>query len=145
MEENKEVLDVKEPETAEEEKAAQPAAEAADVKEEPKSEKDTDWSYLLEEDKPIVVEPLKEGERLTRDQRDQWEKKANDIIDKIRPYIQHDGGDVDLLGIDDEGIAYVTFLGACAGCMMAGEDFSTGVRLLLLDEFPELKEVVLVG
>lgn len=56
-----------------------------------------------------------------------------------------DGGDVQLLGIDEDGIAYVTFLGACAGCMMAGEDFSTGIRLLLLDEFPELREVVLVG
>ncbi len=93
----------------------------------------------------IEIKPLAPGEKLTRAQRDAWEIKANDIIDKIRPYIQHDGGDVELLGIDEDGIAYVTFLGACAGCMMAGEDFSTGIRLLLLDEFPELREVVLVG
>ncbi len=91
------------------------------------------------------IHPLAEGEKLTRAQRNVWEERANEIIEKIRPYIQHDGGDVELLGIDEDGIAYVTFLGACAGCMMAGEDFSTGVRLLLLDEFPELKEVVLVG
>ncbi|MEY8380225.1 NifU family protein [Ileibacterium valens] len=97
------------------------------------------------QDDNIEIRPLKEGELLNRAERTKWEEKANEILDKIRPYIQHDGGDCELLGIDEEGIAYVTFLGACAGCMMAGEDFSTGIRLLLLDEFPELKEVVLVG
>lgn len=97
------------------------------------------------EDEEVVIAPIPEGEKLTMKQRIAWEEKANEIIDKIRPYIQHDGGDCELLGIDEDGIAYVTFLGACAGCMMAGEDFSTGIRLLLLDEFPELKEVILVG
>lgn len=96
-------------------------------------------------DEEYVIAPIPEGEKLSVAQRMVWENKANDIIDKIRPYIQHDGGDCELLGIDEDGIAYVTFLGACAGCMMAGEDFSTGIRLLLLDEFPELREVVLVG
>lgn len=96
-------------------------------------------------DGPIEIKPLKEGEKLTRKQRNAWEERAEQIVEKIRPYIQMDGGDVQLLGIDEDGIAYVTFLGACAGCMMAGEDFSTGIRLLLLDEFPELREVFLVG
>lgn len=104
-----------------------------------------DTEAAPQENGEIVIAALKEGQKLTRKERDAWEAKAGEIIDKIRPYIQHDGGDVELLGIDEDGIAYVTFLGACAGCMMAGEDFSTGIRLLLLDEFPELREVVLVG
>lgn len=98
-----------------------------------------------DDDAPVVIKPIGEGEKLTRKQRNAWEERAETIVEKIRPYIQMDGGDVQLLGIDEDGIAYVTFLGACAGCMMAGEDFSTGIRLLLLDEFPELREVVLVG
>ncbi len=93
----------------------------------------------------VSIRPVEPGKPLTRKERDLWEEKAETIIDKIRPYIQHDGGDIELLGVDEDGIAYVTFLGACSGCMMAGEDFSTGIRLLLLDEFPELREVVLVG
>jgi Fe-S cluster biogenesis protein NfuA len=105
----------------------------------------TNTNDTVQEEAPVEIKPLQEGELLTRAQRNAWEEKAGQIIEKIRPYIQHDGGDVQLLGVDEEGIAYVTFLGACAGCMMAGEDFSTGIRLLLLDEFPELKEVVLVG
>lgn len=112
---------------------------------EPQLEQTSSTSQIIEEDLDNAIHFLQEGERLSRGQRDVWEKYANEIIDKIRPYIQHDGGDVELLGIDEEGIAYVTFLGACAGCMMAGEDFSTGIRLLLLDEFPQLKEVILVG
>lgn len=97
------------------------------------------------EEEELVIAPIPEGEQLSRAQRNLWEEKANDILEKIRPYIQRDGGDCELLGIDGDGIAYVTFLGACAGCMMAGEDFSSGIRELLLDEFPELKEVILVG
>lgn len=88
---------------------------------------------------------LTSDQKLTREQRDEMEVKVNEVLDKIRPYIQHDGGDCELLGVDENNVAYVTFLGACAGCMMAGEDFSSGIRLLLLDELPELREVVLVG
>lgn len=117
--------------------ASQPSLEAEQEKQ--------PLTTLSEADEPVVIRALEEGEKLSRAQRNVWEERANDILEKIRPYIQHDGGDVDLLGIDEDGIAYVTFLGACAGCMMAGEDFSTGIRLLLLDEFPELREVVLVG
>lgn len=112
---------------------------------EPQLDQTSSKTITIEEDLENAIHFLQEGERLTRSQRDVWEQYANEILTKIRPYIQHDGGDVELLGVDEEGIAYVTFLGACAGCMMAGEDFSTGIRLLLLDEFPQLKEVILVG
>ncbi len=138
-EENKSALDTeKAEETAADTKPADQPAETSAAEPEHTIVK-------AEDDEPVVIKPLEKGEKLTRKQRDAWEARANEIIEKIRPYIQHDGGDVELLGIDEDGIAYVTFLGACAGCMMAGEDFSTGIRLLLLDEFPELKEVVLVG
>lgn len=99
----------------------------------------------IAQEEVVTIRPVEPGKPLSRKERTLWEEKAQEIIDKIRPYIQHDGGDVELLGVDEDGIAYVTFLGACNGCMMAGEDFSTGIRLLLLDEFPELREVVLVG
>lgn len=73
------------------------------------------------------------------------EATCEEVLEKIRPYIQHDGGDIQLLGVDENNIAYVSFVGACAGCVMAGDDFSGGVKLLLLDEIPELKDVVLIG
>ena len=73
------------------------------------------------------------------------EEKVEEVLEKIRPYIQHDGGDIELLGVDENSIVYVSFIGACAGCAMAGDDFSGGVKLLLLDEIPEIKDVVLIG
>lgn len=123
----------------------QPAEEAAETIQETTDAKTGEPEIVSESSEDLTIHPLAEGETLSRAQRDVWEARADEILEKIRPYIQHDGGDCQLLGIDEQGVAYVTFLGACAGCMMAGEDFSTGIRLLLLDEFPELKEVVLVG
>lgn len=65
-------------------------------------------------------------------------------IDKIRPYIQQDGGDIALVGIDENAVVYVSFQGACANCYMAAEDFSTGIRTLILDEVAGVKDVQLV-
>ncbi|OLU47376.1 NifU family protein [Faecalibaculum rodentium] len=73
------------------------------------------------------------------------EEQVEEVLEKIRPYIQHDGGDIELLGVDENNIVYVSFIGACAGCAMAGEDFSGGVKLLLLDEVPAIRDVVLIG
>lgn len=148
MSENNEVKNV----TVNQEQPAQAEEKQPEVTEEVKEAEIQDpktgepiHETVKEVSEDLTIHPLKEGEVLSRAQRDVWEARADEILDKIRPYIQHDGGDCQLLGIDEQGVAYITFLGACAGCMMAGEDFSTGIRLLLLDEFPELKEVVLVG
>lgn len=66
-------------------------------------------------------------------------------LDKIRPYIQSDGGDIELLGIDEHAYVYVAFRGACAGCAMASMDFTDGIKLLLMDEVPGIRDVILVG
>ena len=72
------------------------------------------------------------------------EKKGLMCLNKIRPYIQHDGGDIELLGIDENNVVYVSFKGACAGCMMAASEFSEGIKLILLDEVPDITDVVLI-
>lgn len=73
------------------------------------------------------------------------EKEIEACLDKIRPYIQHDGGDIELLGVDENAIVYVAFRGACSGCMMAAADFSDGIKLLLMDEVANIRDVMLVG
>lgn len=73
------------------------------------------------------------------------EKAIEACLDTIRPYIQHDGGDVELLGVDENAVVYVAFRGACAGCMMAAADFSEGIKLLLMDEVEYIRDVMLVG
>ena len=73
------------------------------------------------------------------------EREVEACLDKIRPYIQHDGGDIELLGIDEHAIVYVAFRGACSGCMMAAADFQDGIKLLLMDEVENIRDVMLVG
>ncbi len=61
-------------------------------------------------------------------------------IAKIRPYIQADGGDVQLIDFQD-GVVYVSMLGACAGCMIIDSTLTDGIEALLVDEVPEVKAV----
>ncbi len=63
------------------------------------------------------------------------EKKVKKVIDKIRPYIMRDGGDVEFIKIED-GIVYVRMLGACAGCSSLDTTLSDGIENLLLEEVP---------
>ncbi len=64
-------------------------------------------------------------------------------INKIRPYIQADGGDVQLIDFQD-GVVTVSMLGACAGCMAIGTTLNDGIQALLMDEIPEVKRVELL-
>lgn len=64
-------------------------------------------------------------------------------IEKIRPYIQNDGGDVQFVRLEDD-IVYVSVHGACVGCMALDYTLKEGVEALLLDEVEGIKEVRLV-
>ena len=54
-------------------------------------------------------------------------------IEKIRPYIQRDGGDVEFVSFED-GIVGVRLLGACGGCMSIDDTIQGGIEAILLDE-----------
>ena len=71
------------------------------------------------------------------------EKKVQKVLDKIRPYIQRDGGDVTLDDLQDD-VAYVRFHGACVGCMSSASTFYGGIRDLLLEELPQLRDVRII-
>lgn len=64
-------------------------------------------------------------------------------IDKIRPMLQADGGDIALDSIKDNTV-YVKLHGACGSCPMATYTLKLGVEAKLKEQFPELKEVVTV-
>ena len=68
------------------------------------------------------------------------EKQVIKTIEKIRPYIQADGGDVNFVKLEDD-IVYVSVHGACVGCMALDYTLKEGVEALLLDEVEGIKEV----
>jgi Fe-S cluster biogenesis protein NfuA len=67
-------------------------------------------------------------------------EKVQKAIDKIRPSLQADGGDVELVDVED-GIVKVRLRGACAGCPMSQMTLKNGIERLLKQEIPEVKSV----
>lgn len=65
------------------------------------------------------------------------------VINKIRPYIQRDGGDVEFVSFED-GIVGVRMLGACSDCLMLDDTIKDGVEAILLEEVEGVKEVKVV-
>ncbi len=72
-------------------------------------------------------------------------EKINDVLERLRPFLQREGGDVHLDHYDfDSNTCYVKMSGACNGCYMASSDVSDTIAVLLMDEIPEIKDVQLV-
>lgn len=70
------------------------------------------------------------------------ETHVREIIDHIRPYLLADGGDIELIKIED-GIVYVSLSGACQGCSMIDTTLNDGIKQWVMDEVDEIKDVVL--
>jgi len=68
-------------------------------------------------------------------------EKVEQVLDKIRPTLQADGGDVELVEVTENGIVKVRLQGACKGCPMSQITLKNGIERLLLKEIPELKAV----
>ncbi len=65
------------------------------------------------------------------------------VLDEIRPNIQMDGGDIELVKFED-GIVYVKLLGACIGCPASMYTLKLGIEERLKDQVPEVTEVIAV-
>ena len=64
-----------------------------------------------------------------------------EILNRIRPFIQRDGGDIKLVKYED-GIVYIKLYGACVGCGLIDSTLYDGVESILKDEIPEVVKVV---
>ncbi len=68
------------------------------------------------------------------------EEQIKNVIHKLRPYLQRDGGDIEYVDFKD-GIVYVRMLGGCAGCTMIDDTLKDGVEQILMEEVPGVLEV----
>lgn len=71
-------------------------------------------------------------------------EQVEQALDKIRPALHRDGGDVELVDISDDGTVQVRLTGACSGCPMSTITLKQGIERVLKKEVPEVKEVVSV-
>jgi Fe-S cluster biogenesis protein NfuA len=67
-------------------------------------------------------------------------ERVQEVLDKIRPALQADGGDVELVDVEG-GVVKVRLVGACAGCPMSQLTLSNGVERVLKQEIPEVERV----
>ncbi|UCE41976.1 MAG: NifU family protein [Candidatus Aminicenantes bacterium] len=70
-------------------------------------------------------------------------EKVDKVLDKIRPSLMADGGNVELVDVE-KGVVKVRLTGACGGCPMSQMTLKMGIERLLKQELPEIQEVVAV-
>lgn len=73
------------------------------------------------------------------------EERIKKALDSIRPYLQADGGDVELVDVSKEGIVQVKLIGACSSCPMSQMTLRAGVERALIREVPGIRRVEAVS
>lgn len=68
-------------------------------------------------------------------------QRIEDALDKVRPSLQADGGDVELIDVDEEGVVKVKLTGACGGCPMSQMTLKMGIEKVLKQNVPEVNRV----
>ena len=68
-------------------------------------------------------------------------ERIKEVIAKVRPYLQNDGGDVEFKRYEN-GVVYVKLIGACSNCPMAQMTLQDGIENALISEVPEVIKVI---
>lgn len=71
------------------------------------------------------------------------EDKINEVLDKLRPFLIYEGGNVEFVKYED-GICYISFEGACKDCVLNNVTLNDGIKEALINEIPEITDVKLV-
>ncbi len=71
-------------------------------------------------------------------------KVIQDVIDRVRPFLQRDGGDVQLVDITEDNVVKVKLVGACGTCPMSTMTLKNGIEAELKKSVPEIKSVMAV-
>jgi len=68
-------------------------------------------------------------------------ERVQEVLEKVRPSLQADGGDVELVDVTEDGVVQVKLVGHCAGCPMSMMTLKNGIERILKAEIPEVKSV----
>ncbi|KGA95849.1 nitrogen-fixing protein NifU [Alkalihalobacillus alcalophilus ATCC 27647 = CGMCC 1.3604] len=67
--------------------------------------------------------------------------QVREVLDKLRPFLLRDGGDVELVDVSEDGIVQVRLLGACGSCPSSTITLKAGIERALLEEVPGITEI----
>ncbi len=68
--------------------------------------------------------------------------KVLEVIERVRPLLQRDGGDIELVDVNEDGVVLVRLKGACQGCPGATMTIKAVIENLLVKEVPEVRQVI---
>jgi len=68
-------------------------------------------------------------------------ERVKEVLETVRPALQADGGDVELVEVTEDGIVRVRLVGACGHCPMSTMTLKMGIERTLKEQIPEVKEV----
>jgi Fe-S cluster biogenesis protein NfuA len=71
-------------------------------------------------------------------------EQVESVLNEIKPSLQADGGDVELIDVSEDGVIQVRLTGACGNCPMSQLTLKMGIERILKEKVPEVKEVVSV-
>ena len=74
------------------------------------------------------------------EERDSQIELIKQTINKVRPFLQRDGGDVEFVDFID-GVVYVKMIGACEGCSLISSTLDDGLKIILMEEVPGVLDV----
>ncbi len=76
---------------------------------------------------------------------DPLRREVAEVLKQLRPAVQSDGGDIELVDVSDDGLVRVRLLGACIGCPSSSMTLKLGVEQTLKSQIPRVREVVCVN
>lgn len=71
------------------------------------------------------------------------EKRINEVLDKLRPFLINDGGNIEFVKFE-KGICYLKFTGACEECALNSITLNEGIKEVLVNEIPEIIDIELI-
>jgi Fe-S cluster biogenesis protein NfuA len=93
---------------------------------------------LIDDPKPIMLHMIPATQHPTDSVRD----RVQEVINLIRPAVQADGGDIELVDVTDAGVVQIRFHGACHGCPSSTMTLQMGIERNLREKIPEITAVV---
>jgi Fe-S cluster biogenesis protein NfuA len=72
-------------------------------------------------------------------------EEVEKALEEVRPMLRKDGGDVELLGVNADGVVLVKMRGACSGCASAGITLKQGIERIIKEKVPGIKSVQSIG
>jgi Fe-S cluster biogenesis protein NfuA len=71
-------------------------------------------------------------------------ERVQKAIEELKPHLQADGGDIELVAVSEDGVVKVRLLGACVGCPMRQMTLTHGITRFIKKQVPEVKEILAV-